>query len=116
MPSGFGGAVPPPDPMRYARMATIFTGPFFTPRAFSAAPVPRPPHPTRANWMVLFSAAWTCGRVRPARVDTPAMRLLLVRNWRRDVASSLIALLPHGQVTPFHGRRGMGGNLNRWPA
>jgi hypothetical protein len=40
-----------------AAIATSFVGPFFTDRALMAAPVPRPPQPTRASGMVLFSAA-----------------------------------------------------------
>ena len=35
-------------------MATSLVGPLVC-RAFSAAPVPRPPQPTRASWMVVVA-------------------------------------------------------------
>src|SRR5438874_13748104 len=53
-------------------MATSLVGPFGVERAFPAAPVPRPPQPTRATWIVLFSPAWTCGSATPARADAIA--------------------------------------------
>ena len=34
-------------------------------RACSAAPVPRPPQPTRPTLIVLLPAAWTSGTVKP---------------------------------------------------
>jgi len=37
-------------------MATSWIGQAVTDRALDAAPVPRPPQPTRATWMVFFSA------------------------------------------------------------
>ena len=36
-------------------MATSLIGPCLTESAFSAAPVPRPPQPIRATWMVFVS-------------------------------------------------------------
>src|SRR5206468_4961 len=53
-------------------MATSLIGPSATDRAFSAAPVPRPPQPTRATRMVLLSPAWTWGRATPAKADAAA--------------------------------------------
>ena len=37
--------------------------------AFATAPLPRPPQPINANWIVLSSAAWTRGRFNPARAE-----------------------------------------------
>src|SRR5579883_2321745 len=50
-------------------MATSWVGPFLEDMASPAAPVPRPPQPTRASRMVLLSPAWTWGRTTPARAD-----------------------------------------------
>ena len=55
-------------------MATSLIGPFLTDRALAAAPVPRPPQPIRATWIVLFSAAWTCGITPAARAEAAAIR------------------------------------------
>ena len=40
-------------------MATSLIGPLLVDSALPAAPVPRPPQPTRATWIVLSSPAWT---------------------------------------------------------
>src|SRR5580658_1614294 len=87
-------------------MATSLIGPFLIASAFSIAPVPRPPHPTRASWIVLFSAACTWGRVIPARVETPAMRPASPRKARRDVVSlgSIIVRSLRRYITLFHRR------------
>src|SRR5438552_16715404 len=69
-------------------MATSLIGPFVTESASPAAPVPRPPQPTSATWMVLFSAAWTWGRATPARADTAANWPVFLLNWRREVRES----------------------------
>src|SRR5580698_9129258 len=53
-------------------MATSFVGPFFTDKAFSTAPVPRPPQPTRATRTVFSSPAWTGLRVMPANAEAAA--------------------------------------------
>src|SRR5438445_9092498 len=50
-------------------MATSLMGPSLTERALTAAPVPRPPQPTRATWIVLFSPACTDGSAMPAKAD-----------------------------------------------
>src|SRR5271157_3131067 len=42
-------------------MATSLIGPLFVASALAAAPVPRPPQPTRAIWIVWFSPACTAG-------------------------------------------------------
>ena len=65
-------------------MATSLIGPFLTDRALAAAPVPRPPQPIKATWIVLFSAAWTCGMATPARAEAAAIRPVFFRNSRRD--------------------------------
>ena len=39
-------------------MAYSLTGPPVVEKASATAPVPRPPHPTKASLIVEFSAAW----------------------------------------------------------
>src|ERR1700675_136977 len=53
-------------------MATRRVGPLGLERALAAAPVPRPPQPTRATWMVVLSPAWTCGITTLAQADATA--------------------------------------------
>src|SRR6266850_1725113 len=60
-------------------IATSFIGPLLTDRASTAAPPPRPPQPINATWIVLFSAAWTCGRATPGSVEFD-VRLIVRRN------------------------------------
>src|SRR4051812_17970407 len=74
-------------------MATSLTGPFLTDIAFSAAPVPRPPHPIKATWIVLSSAACTNGRAVPARAEAAAMRPASLRNSRREVFMGVLSLI-----------------------
>src|SRR3989339_521776 len=84
-------------------MATSFIGPRLTDRASAAAPEPRPPQPTRANWIVLFSPAYMRGPNPAARVETAAIRPVFFRNSRRDVlfcVLSLIAVLSYWRL-PF---------------
>src|SRR5436189_5687025 len=69
-------------------MATSLIGPFLTESASPTAPVPRPPQPTSATWMVLFSAAWTWGMATPARADAAANLPVLLINSRREVRES----------------------------
>ncbi len=65
-------------------MATSLIGPCLTDRALTAAPVPRPPQPIRATWIVLSSAAWTRGTANPARVVAAAIRPVFFKNSRRE--------------------------------
>src|SRR5262245_53545959 len=53
-------------------MATSRVLPLGMARALVAAPVPRPPQPTKATWTVLFSPACTCGKVTPASAEAVA--------------------------------------------
>src|SRR5580693_2407784 len=53
-------------------MATSLMGPQFVDSALPAAPVPRPPQPTRATWIRSVPAAWTGGMAMPARAVVPA--------------------------------------------
>src|SRR5439155_4247143 len=69
-------------------MATSSIGPFLTERASPTAPVPRPPQPTNATWMVLFSAAWTWGIATPARADAAAILPVFLMNSRREERES----------------------------
>src|SRR5437868_6635976 len=78
-------------------MATSLVGPFLVDRASSAAPVPRPPQPTRASWMVWFSPAWTWGMAMPARAEAAAIWPDFFSRSRRDrpllVGSLTVAFL-----------------------
>ena len=65
-------------------MATSLIGPCLVSSALAAAPVPRPPQPTRATWIVLFSAACTEGIVTPARAEAVATVPVVLRKSRRD--------------------------------
>ena len=69
-------------------MATSLIGPFLTLRASAAAPVPRPPQPTRATRIVLSSAAWTHGAVAETIVVAAANRPVCLKNSRRVVSSA----------------------------
>src|SRR6266516_3190719 len=71
-------------------MATSLIGPFLTESASPTAPVPRPPQPTSATWMVLFSAAWTWGMATPARADAAAILPVFLMNSRREVRESWV--------------------------
>src|SRR5438034_4681141 len=66
-------------------MATNLMGPLLVAKALSAAPVPRPPQPTRATWTSPLPAAWTCGIATPAKAEAAAMRLVALMNSRRVV-------------------------------
>src|SRR5439155_8007897 len=100
-------------------MATSLIGPFLTDRAFSPAPVPRPPQPIRATWMVLLSAACTCGTASPARAEATAAWLDFAINSRRDMLLLTVDLLAvrwegeSGYVVEFPG---FSENVNQRPA
>ena len=47
--------------------------------------MPRPPQPTSATWIVLSSAAWTCGTAAATTADAAARRPVWSRNSRRVV-------------------------------
>src|SRR2546426_1046004 len=67
-------------------MAISVIGPcLWVERALPAAPVPRPPQPTRATWTVLLPAAWTWGMATPAKGEPLAKRLVFLINSRREV-------------------------------
>ena len=74
-------------------MATSLAGPPLAVRALATAPVPRPPHPTSAMRIVLFSAACTWGNANPANADTAAIVPVLLRKLRRDVRRSLLSFM-----------------------
>src|SRR5258705_4276213 len=70
-------------------MATSLIGPaLLVASAFEAAPVPRPPQPTSATWIVLLPAAWTWGMATPARAEAAAMRPVVLINSRRVLRCS----------------------------
>src|SRR5207248_1469951 len=56
-------------------------------RASPAAPVPRPPQPTRATRIVLSSAAWTAGTATPAKAEAVATWPVVFKKSRRDAPS-----------------------------
>src|SRR5258708_36960847 len=62
-------------------------------RASPAAPVPRPPQPTRAIWMVESAAAWTVGMAMPARAETAAIWPTRLPSSRRERLLALLLLL-----------------------
>src|SRR5947209_5297185 len=53
-------------------------------RASPAAPVPRPPQPTRATWMVESPAAWTAGTAMPASAEATATWVARLPRVRRE--------------------------------
>src|SRR5665213_3752537 len=65
-------------------MATSLTGPPLALTALKTAPVPRPPQPTMAIWMVLLSAACTNGIATPARLEAAATTPAVLITSRRD--------------------------------
>ena len=69
-------------------MATSLSGGPETERALAAAPVPRPPQPTRATSMVLSSAAWTKGILMPASAETAAVEPAALRKARRELVGN----------------------------
>src|SRR5438876_12416822 len=64
-------------------MAVRRVGPCLVARALATAPVPRPPQPTRAIWIVPDSPACTCGSATPARAEAAAILPVVVIMSRR---------------------------------
>src|SRR5215212_2027187 len=54
--------------------------------ASMAAPLPRPPQPTRATLISSLPAAWTAGTVAPLNADIAARPPVALRNCRREVS------------------------------
>src|SRR4051794_22458847 len=79
-------------------IATSLIGPLRVASALAAAPVPRPPQPTRATWIVLSSAAWTEGITTPERAEAAATWPVVFKKSRRDGAGlgSVIGQAPRG--------------------
>src|SRR5207302_849224 len=71
-------------PAKTSAMATRRVGPPRVFRALAAAPVPRPPQPTRAKRMVLSSPACTSGTLTPASADAAATLEVVLIMSRRD--------------------------------
>src|SRR5262249_13959490 len=65
--------------------ATSLIGPLLVASALAAAPVPRPPQPISATWIVLSSAACTAGIATPARAEVAATCPVVLRKSRREV-------------------------------
>src|SRR5271170_7725406 len=91
-------------------MATSLIGPCLVLRASAAAPVPRPPQPTKATWIVLFSAACTAGITTPDRAEAVATVPVVLRKSRRDALGieSVMMSAPWGDRA-----QSAGGNTSR---
>ncbi len=75
-------------------MAVSLTSPCCsTDKALAAAPVPRPPQPTRAICTVLSSAACTAGTTMLVKAEAAAIRPVFCKNSRRDVVCPLGSLI-----------------------
>src|SRR5437879_1132636 len=94
-------------------MATSRVGPLVVDRASPMAPVPRPPQPTRASWMVLFSAAWTLGIRTPARADAAAIWPDVFSISRRD--RPLFVVLLTTELLPRDGGSQVNGQSLQFP-
>src|SRR5579871_5383134 len=70
-------------------MATSLIGPLLVESAFTAAPLPRPPQPTRATRIRSLPAAWTAGMSSAVRAETAATPPAVLRNCRRVVPEFL---------------------------
>src|SRR5262245_35412441 len=70
--------------VKTSAMATSLVGAPLTDKALPAAPVPRPPQPTRATRMVESSPAWTCGTATPVRAVAAAAAPVVWMRARRD--------------------------------
>src|SRR3954470_9394684 len=71
-------------------MATSLTGPWWVDRASPAAPVPRPPQPTRAMLTVLLWPAYRPDRPKPAATATPPVIFRASRRVGATVGSVLM--------------------------
>ena len=75
-------------------MATSLMGPLLVvDSALAAAPVPRPPQPTRATWIRSVPAAWTEGMATLARADAAARRPVFCNNSRREETGRFASLM-----------------------
>src|SRR5262245_36464619 len=74
-------------------MATSRVGPCLVDRAFSAAPVPRPPQPTRARLTMLLSPAYSPDRPNPVRVEATARPPVALRASRRVGAAGSLDMV-----------------------
>src|SRR6476659_6396666 len=59
-------------------------GPLLVERALTAAPLPRPPQPTRATWISSLPLRWTSGSLNPERADAAATPPAACKNCRRE--------------------------------
>src|SRR6478672_7479698 len=83
-------------PALTSAIATRRVLPLGTLRAWPAAPVPRPPAPTRATLMVSLPPAWTWGSTAPARAEA-AVTLSALRRERTEFFETL--MLSPGTLT-----------------
>src|SRR5437764_992308 len=75
-------------------MATSLMGPLWlVESAFVAAPVPRPPQPTKATWTMSVPAAWTEGMTMLASADAAASRPVFWNNSRREEVGWIASLM-----------------------
>src|SRR5262245_15177161 len=74
-------------------MATSRVGPCLVDRAFSAAPVPRPPQPTRARLTMLLSPAYSPDRPNPVSVEATAKPPVALRASRRVGAAGSVDMM-----------------------
>src|SRR3974390_501097 len=75
-------------------MATSLIAPLLdVDSALAAAPVPRPPQPTRATWIRSVPAAWTEGMATLARADAAARRPVFCNNSRREETGRFASLM-----------------------
>src|SRR3954447_25558967 len=95
-------------------IATSLTGPWWVDSASPAAPVPRPPQPTRAMLMVLLSPAYRPDRPKPAATARPPVAFRASRRVGATVGSLLMGSFRREPV--WGGRttgRGGGGGVGR---
>ena len=71
------------DPNRMGQLATSRIDPRFTASAFTAAPLPRPPHPTSATWIVSLPPQVAAESPRAASSVVAVIPPAVFRNSRR---------------------------------